>query len=90
MTSPGLSERAPPVPLLHARPGQRVRVVEIDAGQDLRARLCSMGLTIGMAVEVIAVSDGPVILSVLGSRLVVGHGMATRILVRQVPRGAAP
>lgn len=70
------------ISLTQARPGQRVRVCAIAAGQELRARLCAMGLMQGMTTEVIAVSNGPVILDVMGSRLVLGHGMASKVQVK--------
>ncbi len=83
MTVSHADEATAPVPLTRAQPGQRVRIMDIDAGQELRSRLCAMGLTIGMAVNVVAVGDGPVILSVMGSRLVLGHGMAAKVMIRR-------
>lgn len=63
--------------------GKRVRLVSVDAGQRLQARLASMGLVPGTEVEVIANQiHGPFIVSTRGSRLVLGRGMASRILVR--------
>lgn len=70
------------VPLTQAKPGQRVRVQALDGGQALRARLCALGLTPGMSAQVVTMSAGPVILSVMGSRLVLGHGMAAKVMVR--------
>ncbi|RPI61040.1 MAG: ferrous iron transport protein A [Planctomycetaceae bacterium] len=69
-------------PLTRARSGQRVRVSAIDGGRAMCARLCALGLTAGMAVEIVTVGAGPVILSVMGSRLVLGHCMAAKVLVR--------
>ena len=73
------------IPLSEARQGQRIRVSQVDGGQGLRARLCAMGLTQGCTAEVMSCCDGPVILSVMGSRLVVGSGMACKIQVKTLP-----
>jgi len=73
-----------PVPLSSAQAGQRVRVVEMDAGHKLTARLCAMGLTPGTPVTVVATGGGPLILDVLGTRVVLGRGMAGKVLVRVI------
>jgi Fe2+ transport system protein FeoA len=77
------------VSLTQTLPGQRVRVSGINAGQELRAHLCAMGLTQGITVEVVAVGNGPVVLSVMGSKLVLGHGMASKIQVKATSVGRA-
>jgi Fe2+ transport system protein FeoA len=71
------------IPLTEARPGQRVRVSKVDCGRKLRIQLCAMGLMPGARVEVVSVSGGPVILSVMGGRLMLGQGMAAKVLVRE-------
>jgi len=48
----------------------------------LQSRLVSMGLLEGTPIEVVKNRrHGPVIVSVKGSRLVLGRGMANKILV---------
>jgi len=71
------------IPLTAVRVGQTVRVSRVDGGQELRSRLCALGLTPGTPVEVVADGGGPVVLSVLGSRVMIGRGMAARIQVRE-------
>ncbi|MGQ9650881.1 MAG: FeoA family protein [Phycisphaerae bacterium] len=71
-------------PLSEVRSGQRVRVTRCDGGKRLRERLCAMGLAPGVSVEVACDNGGPVILSVFGSRLMIGRGMAAKIMVRLV------
>jgi len=78
------------MPLTAARAGQRVRISAIAAGHGLRARLCALGLTPGLSAEVVSVGAGPVILSVMGSRLMLGHGMAVRVLVRPLAACVRP
>ncbi len=83
-------EPAAQVPLTSAQPGQRVRVSSIDAGHGLRTRLCAMGLTPGLAAEVVSAGAGPVVLSVMGSRLVLGHGMAAKVHVKPIAACVRP
>lgn len=71
------------IPLTEAQPGQRVRVSRIDCGRSLRTRLFAMGLMPGTHVEVVSVSDGPVILSVMGGRLMLGRAMADKVLIKE-------
>ena len=71
-------------PLTAAQAGRRVRVLKVDGGRGLRARLCALGLTPGTPVEVVCRNAGPVILNVLGGRLMIGRGMAANVLVREV------
>ncbi len=62
--------------------GKRVYVINVDAGDGLRGRLAAMGLVPGVQIEVIRNSfRGPVIVGVKGSRIVLGHGMARKIIV---------
>ena len=70
--------------LTEVNAGSRVRVSQVEGGRGLRARLCAMGLTPGTPVQVIAVNGGPVILEVLGGRLMLGRQMAGKLLVREV------
>lgn len=70
------------IPLTTVGTGRRVRVIRVGGGEALRGRLCAMGLTPGTPVAVTCNTGGPLVLDVLGSRLMVGRGMADRILVR--------
>jgi Fe2+ transport system protein FeoA len=70
------------MPLSMARAGQRVRLVGVNAGRGLQGRLAAMGLVPGEEIEVVR-SDvaGPIVVSVKGSRLVLGRGMALKMEV---------
>ncbi len=70
-------------PLTELEPGMYVRVSEVNGGNKLRARLCALGLTPGTPVEIVSVGSGPVIVKVLDSRLMIGRGMAEKVLVRR-------
>ena len=62
--------------------GQRVTFVRVDAGRGLRARLAAMGLVPGVELEVIRNTfSGPFIIAVKGTRVMLGRGMAHRIIV---------
>ena len=62
--------------------GKRVRFLGAQAGRGLRARLSTMGLVPGVEIEVVrSSSHGPVVVGVRGSRMVLGHGVAQKIMV---------
>jgi len=68
--------------LASMRNGQRVRFLGAQAGRGLQARLSTMGLVPGVEIEVVrSSSHGPVVVGVRGSRMVLGHGVAQKIMV---------
>ena len=70
------------MPLAMAQIGQVVRLLSVRAGDGLRKRLAEMGLVPGVELEVLQnASRGPFIIRVRGSRMVLGHGMAQKIIV---------
>ena len=71
------------MPLTMVKIGNRVRILNINAGRRLQSRLADLGLLPGVEVNVINSSfGGPLILGVKGSRIVIGHGMALKIDVQ--------
>ncbi len=70
----------PSLPLILVSAGERVRVTRFLGGPKMQHRLAAMGLTPGDELEVIN-NCGPVIVSVRGTRLALGHGVASKILV---------
>ena len=59
-----------------------MRIQAIHGGHGLRRRLSAMGLVPGMEVEVVRNDHGgPLIVEVLDTRLMLGRGMAHKILV---------
>jgi Fe2+ transport system protein FeoA len=75
------------MPLAMARPGETVELVDVHGGLGLQRRLAEMGLGPGsrFAVETSG-RPGPFVIRVKGSRLILGHGMVTRVFVRPVER----
>ncbi len=73
------------MPLAMATPGEEISVAGVRAGFGLQRRLADMGLTPGVNIRVInSQAPGPVIIDLRGSRLVLGHGVAQKILVKEV------
>jgi Fe2+ transport system protein FeoA len=68
-------------PLTMAVRGQLVRLTKIMAGRKLTHRLTELGLTPGVNFEVLHDHGGPLLLAVRDSRLALGRGMASKILV---------
>ena len=55
-------------------------------GFGIITRLLDLGLTKGCVFEVIqASSKGPVLIEIRGTRIALGHGLASKILVEEVP-----
>ena len=70
------------MPLAMVSPGEVVTVVGVRAGWGLTRRLADMGLVPGTTLRVInSQMPGPIIIDLRGSRLVLGHGIAQKILV---------
>ena len=61
--------------------GQPIRLTKIMAGRKLTHRLTELGLTPGVHFEVLHDHGGPLLLAVRNSRLALGRGMASKILV---------
>jgi len=70
-------------PLTQVRTGQEVRFVGVAAGRGLQHRLAEMGLLPGARFVVLSKGQpGPFIIRLGNARLILGAGMATRVLVR--------
>jgi Fe2+ transport system protein FeoA len=70
------------MPLSSIHEGRRAILKKITGGRQLRGRLAALGLLPGTELEVVQNSGhGPFVVSVRGSRIVIGRGMASRIEV---------
>ena len=70
------------MPLTMLREGARAVLRSIGGGRQMRGRLAALGLLPGTELEVVQNSGhGPFVVSVRGSRIVIGRGMAARISV---------
>ena len=70
------------MPLTHVNEGNLAILKSIDGGRQLRGRLAALGLLPGAQSHVVQNSgQGPFVVAVRGSRIVLGRGMAARISV---------
>ena len=68
--------------LSEIRSGQKVRLVSVEAGHGLTHRLISMGLLPNVEITVVKNSHpGPFVINVKGSKIMLGRGMANKIMV---------
>ncbi len=70
------------MPLTNIKEGVIAKLQSIKGGRQLRTRLAALGLLPGTEIEVIQNSGkGPFVVSVRGSRIVIGRGMASQVEV---------
>jgi ferrous iron transport protein A len=69
--------------LTDIRDGQSGIIVSVLGGKVLTKRLADLGLTAGTEIKIIGrtLFSGPVQIEVCGSRLVIGKGLASKIIV---------
>ncbi|MFP3268018.1 MAG: FeoA domain-containing protein [Desulfurococcales archaeon] len=70
--------------LTEIKPGESVRVVNIDGGKVLRDKLIRLGIIPGTEIKVIRNSIGPVIVEVRQVQVAIGRGMADKITVEEM------
>jgi Fe2+ transport system protein FeoA len=69
-------------PLSTIQSGETVKLARVEAGRDLNSRLASMGLLPNVEITVVKNGHpGPFVISVKGSRMMLGRGMADKIMV---------
>ncbi|GAB6888041.1 FeoA family protein [Desulfothermus okinawensis JCM 13304] len=63
--------------------GDEVILMDIIGGRSIRSKLFNMGLTPGIKIKTINNnSSGPIVLVARNSKLVLGRGMAEKIMVK--------
>jgi Fur family ferric uptake transcriptional regulator len=84
-----MAQRESALSLLQAANGERVRIVGITGGREMRSRLTDMGLAVGDCLEVISNNpSGPCIVAAKGLRLAINAGIAGKIMVTHSCRHA--
>jgi Fe2+ transport system protein FeoA len=74
-----------PMPLTMVSEGRKVVLREIIGGMGIRRRLTNMGLHPGTHLKIISNSGrGPFVISVGDTKLMLGRGMAQKIMVEDV------
>jgi Fur family transcriptional regulator, ferric uptake regulator len=80
-----LKERMNLMPLVFAKPGERMVIKEISGGTSSKMRLLSMGLRIGDEIEVITNLDkGQVVVAANYNRYAIGRGLAQKIMAEPI------
>ena len=77
-------KRGQMMPLTMLSPGRRGRVIAMHGGYGLKHRLAEMGLSVGTELLLVRFGGGPVVVEVRGTRLMLGYGMAHRIIVEPI------
>ncbi len=71
--------------LLNIAAGEKAEIVSLAGGYGFMRRLQEMGLIPGQIVQVVRNSAiGPVEISVMGTHLAIGRGIAAKIIVKPV------
>ena len=67
--------------------GSQVKITKIKGEDETVKRLCEMGFTAGTTLIIIRGEDqnGPVVVEVRDTRIVLGHDTAKKIVVEEVP-----
>lgn len=64
------------------RAGETVKLARINAGQGLKSRLTAMGLVPDVEITVVSSGyPGPFVINVKDSKMMLGRGMAHKIVV---------
>jgi len=69
------------VPLSFANQGVCVKIKDIIGGKDMCMKLKEMGFVDGMNIKVMRNDRGPIIVKVGESRIILGRGMANKVMV---------
>ena len=80
-----LKDHIQPMPLIHAKQGERLEIKEFTGGASARMRLLSIGLRVGDKIDIITnINKGQMVVAVGHNRYVLGRGLAKKILVEPV------
>lgn len=64
--------------------GQRLRLVHIDGGRQLKQRLMALGISVGGELRVVQRRPGGVVVARSGNRVALGHGIAHKLLAEVI------
>ena len=68
------------LPLIHFPSGSKVVIASLTGGGGARSKLYAMGLTPGTEIQIVSNGSGPCRMKVRDSELVLGQGLATKVL----------
>lgn len=69
------------MPLIMAKPGEKVRIKKITGKDDVRQHLAELGFVVDSVITIVSEMGGNLILQVKESRIALDKSMATRILI---------
>lgn len=73
------------ISLSNIETGQKVKLIRVDAGEDLKSRLAALGMVPNVQITIINKDrPGPFVVSFKGSRIALGRGMTEKIMVRPI------
>ena len=73
------------VSLSNIKTGQKVKLIRVDAGEDLKSRLAALGMVPNVQITIINKGrPGPFVVSFKGSRIALGRGMTEKIMVSPI------
>ena len=81
------AHRTPLLSLSLAKTGEHLMVKKFEAGKTMELTIASMGLKKGDSIEIVSRIGGQVVIAVKENRLVIGRGMADKIMVRPFKTG---
>ena len=64
--------------------GQRLRLISVHGGEQLRRRLLALGLSVGDEVEIVHRRNGGVVLARGGNRVALGRGVAQKVFAEVI------
>ena len=68
--------------LLECKLNQKYTIESLNCGKNAHKRLCQLGLLPNVEIKVLRRGFGPVLIEVKGSKLVLGHGLASKVYVK--------
>ena len=68
------------IPLLFVKQGDRAKIAKLQCGREASSRFVEIGLAIGDEIEIVQ-DGGPVILRKGNLRIMIGRGMAGKVMV---------
>ena len=82
-----LKNRVQDMPLVMAKPGERLIIKDITGGTGARMRLLSMGLRLKDEIEIVTnPKQGQIVVAVDLKRFILGRGLAQKIMVQPAER----
>jgi ferrous iron transport protein A len=71
--------------LSNAKNGDNLILISVNKGTRMKSQLAQLGLIEGTTIKMINQQHrGPVVIEVLGTRIAIGHNLASQIFVKRI------